>query len=116
MNSERKYNAAHTMDLFFFFFPQTRLRGKSEKAKTALPERKHRKTSEGIIGDLLLWISFFLKQRTTPRRAVALQQSWMEKAETVFTVTDCHCDVKTTRNPQCGWSDMHPLQNYLPVS
>jgi hypothetical protein len=60
MNSERKYNAAHTMDLFFFFFPQTRLRGKSEKAKTARPKRKHRKTSEGIIGDLLLWISFFL--------------------------------------------------------
>ena len=26
----------------------------------------------------------------TPRRAVALQQSWMEKAETFRTVTACH--------------------------
>ena len=31
-----------------------------------------------------------VKQRTTPRRAVALQQSWMEKAETILTVKDCH--------------------------
>ena len=30
------------------------------------------------------------EQRTTQRRAVALQQSWMEKAETLSTITDCH--------------------------
>ena len=33
----------------------------------------------------LLFFVFF-KQRTTPCRAVALQQSWMEKAESALTV------------------------------
>ena len=30
-----------------------------------------------------------MKQRTTPRRAVALQQSWIETGETFFTVIAC---------------------------
>ena len=37
-----------------------------------------------------LFFSFSMRQRTTPRRAVALKQSRMEKVETFLTETDCH--------------------------
>ena len=60
---------------------------------------------------------YWTKQRTTPRRAVALKQSWIEKIEALSTTTDCHCGrVERTRNPRCLMEWMGPLLNCLLVS